>query len=147
VFFFGVGLGAFNISNNFEQTKGELGLFYETSFDNCALTSLEKRKYPGRGEYSVFYTDCTSKYFPILLEKGTKTDDYSLFKENVTLTKAANSVDLTLADDLKAVHKLRIRNPENEDDRGLSTKIILIFMGIGIAINLLLPNSLFEKVN
>ena len=146
VFFFGVMLGATNISNNFEQTKSELILFYATSFDTCALTKVEQRKYPRRGDYSVFYTDCTSEYFPILLESGAKTDDYRLFKENVTLTKATYSVDLILTEDNNAVHKLKIRHPEDEDDRGLSTKIIFIFMGIAIAINLFLPNSLFEKM-
>jgi len=144
VFFFSVVLGAINIANNFEQTKGELTLFYKTSFDTCSLTSLEKRKYPGRGDYSVFYTDCSSEYFPILLEKGTQTADYGLFKEQVTVIKATNSVDLILTDDNEVVHKLRIRKPEDEDDRGFSTKIILIIMGVSITINLLLPNSLFE---
>jgi hypothetical protein len=147
VFFFGVVLGAINITNNFEQTKSELTLFYATPFDTCVVTKLERRKYPGRGDYSIFYTDCGSSYFPVLLDKDNITDSYNLFKENVKLVKATNSVDLTLTDNDKVAHRLKIRRPEDEDDRKFSTKMILIIMGIGIAINLLLPNYLFEMLD
>ena len=144
MFFFGLVLLSINMTDNFRQTKSELTLFYTTSFDTCTLTKLEKRKYPGRGDYSVFYTNCNSDYFPVLLEKGTTTESYNLFKENVKLIKNSNSSELTLTDD-KDVHKLRVRKPEDEDDRGFSTKVILIFVGIVMAVILVLPNSLFEK--
>ena len=145
VIFSGIGLAAFNMTNNLERTKSELTLFYAISFDSCILTRLEKRKYPGRGNYSVFYTDCACSSFPVLLETNSKTDGYNLFKENVRLNKPANSVDLRLTDGDGAVHTLRVRKPEDEDDRGLSSKIILIFVGAAIAITILLPNRLFEK--
>jgi hypothetical protein len=105
---------------------------------------LEKRKYPGRGDYTVFYTDCTSDHFPVLLEKNINTDNYDLFKENIKLTKDSNSVELLLADN-NGVHRLRIRKSEDEDDRGFGTKVVLIFIGISITLIILLPNRLYEK--
>jgi hypothetical protein len=144
MFFNGLILIAVNMTDNFRQTKDELTLFYTTSFDTCTLTKLEKRKYPGRGDYSIFYTDCASNYFPVLLEKNSPTESYNLFKENVKLTKTTNSVDVVLTAD-KVPHRVRIRNPEDEDDRAFSTKVILIFTGIAIALAILLPDRLFEK--
>ena len=144
MFFSGLILIAVNMTDNFRQTKDELTLFYATTFDTCTLTKLEKRKYPGRGDYSIFFTDCSSNYLPVLLEKNTPTESYNLFKENVKLTKTKNSVEVVLTEN-KVVHRLGIRKPEDEDDRGFSTKVILIFMGIATALAILLPDRLFEK--
>jgi hypothetical protein len=69
ILIFGMAIIVINLIDDFKSTRDELTIFYRTSFDNCTLTTLVKKKYPGRGDYSVFYTDCSPNHFPILLEK------------------------------------------------------------------------------
>jgi len=144
VFIFGVALIMINIKDDLKPTRDELINLYEATLDNCTLTKLDKRKYPQRGDYSVFYTDCLTGAFPILLERDTNWGHYDLFKESVQLTKESKSTDLKITDK-GTIHNVRLRNPKDEDDRPFGTKVALIFMAASIVLILLLPNSLFEK--
>lgn len=144
MFVFGMGLIMIHVNDDLKTTRDQLVRLYEAGFDSCRLTKIEKRKYPGRGDYSVFYTTCSAKNFPILLDKGSDWKSRELFTENAVLTKASKSLDLRIADK-GTISNVKLRDPEDEDGRPFGTKVVLIFMGLSTILIILLPNSLYER--
>ena len=143
IFVFGMGLIMTNLNDRLKLTRDELTKLYEVNFDSCMLTKLEKRKYPERGDYQVFYTSCSDENFPILLELNSNWRHPDLFKENVILTKKSKSVELRISDN-GIVTNVRLRNPKDEDTRPFGAKVALIFMSVCTILIILLPNSLYE---
>ncbi len=126
-----------------KPTRLELETFFATELPDCQITSLIEREYPGnKGNYKLFRTDCSSEYFPILLESGY--EDYGRFVEGLIVNKKANSVNLTLTGS-NSVIKLKILHPSDEDDRILLMKFFFIFFGSALLIMVFIPNSFWER--
>ena len=131
-------------NDTLKQTRLELEKLLTAEFVNCKITSVISRQYSGKGSYKLFKTDCSSEYYPILLEYGTSSDKYGLFEEGQIVNKPLNSIELTLIG-LNDQIKLNIRHPIDEDGRIGNVKFVLIFFGVVIIIMLFMPISLWER--
>jgi hypothetical protein len=127
-----------------KRTRLELETFYQAELSNCEITRVVERQYSGKGTYNLFQTNCSTEYYPILLDKESKYEDYDLFEEGLIVNKKANSVDLSLTG-LTSELKLKIRHPSDEDDRFFSLKIVLIFFGTVLVVMVFIPNSFWER--
>ncbi|MEQ8582013.1 MAG: hypothetical protein RIC30_03930 [Marinoscillum sp.] len=127
-----------------KRTRLELETFYQAELSNCEITRVVERQYSGKGTYNLFQTNCSTEYYPILLDKESKYEDYYLFEEGLIVNKKANSVDLSLTG-LTSELKLKIRHPSDEDDRFFSLKIVLIFFGTVLVVMVFIPNSFWER--
>jgi len=127
-----------------ERTRLELETFFEAELSNCEITRVVERQYPGKGTYQLFRTNCSSAYYPILLDKEAVREDYECFNEGMIVNKKAKSVKLILKG-ATSEHQLKIRYPSDEDDRFSSMKFILIFFGIALLIVTFIPNSFWER--
>lgn len=131
-------------NDTLKRTRLELDTLYKAELTNCQITSLVERQYSGRGNYQLFQTDCYRQFYPILLDKNSKYEDYDLFKEGLIVNKKANSVNLILTGS-NSKFELKIRHPSDEDDRFDSMKFVLIFFGIVLVIMVFIPNSFWER--
>ena len=129
-----------------KSTRLELERFYADKIDNCKIIYVETRKYPSRGDYTIFYTDCTPDYYPIFIEKARyDTTDYKrLFDKGIRISKEANSQGILITNN-GSEYQIRIRNPKTEDDRWFGTRVALIFFTIATILIIILPNSLYDK--
>lgn len=133
------------IDDKLKRTRLALETFFETELTDCQITNLIEGKYPGKGYYGLFKTDCSNEYFPILLDEKSDFEDYDRFKEGVIVNKKAKSVNLTLTGTDYTL-ELKIRHPSDEDDRFFSMKFVFIFFGIALLIMAFIPNSFYERV-
>lgn len=138
-FIYGTGMIALNMRDTLRTTRVELTRFYEAKMDKCVIERIDTLKYPSRGTYQIFYTDCTTNFYPIFITKGSPEE----FKIGSSISKESNSVDIELSDGGK-ISKLKIRHPDTEDDRGFGTKMFLVFIAIVTVLILLTPNSKFK---
>jgi hypothetical protein len=127
-----------------ERTRLELEDFFAAELSNCEITEVVERQYSGRGTYGLFRTNCSSTYYPILLDYKEDYENYDRFEESMTVNKKANSVDLKLTGST-SVLELKIRHPSDEDDRFDSMKFVLIFFGTALVIMVFIPNSFWER--
>ena len=142
VLLFGLTLLGNYFNDPYERTRKELARFYNLSLDSCTITKVSKRKYSGRGDYFVFYTDCFKDYLPILLKHPT-SDNSKLFKENSTIYKDSNSIDLKIKNN-GTTYNVKIR-PTEPDDRPLFALIITIVYGGLITFTMISSNSKHEQ--
>ena len=143
-FVFGVGLVFTNVRDTLKSTRNELTQFYETKLDSCIIIDIEQRKYPSRGYYSVFYTNCSHKYFPVLIDDNPPYLNKALIEAKAIVIKDSFSTDLTVINN-GITTKFKIKNPKDEDDRWSGSKVLLIFMLIGTILIIISPDSLFNK--
>ena len=127
-----------------KRTRLELEVFYKAELSNCEITRMVERQYSGKGTYQLFQTNCSTEYYPILLDKESEYENYDRFEEGLIVNKKANSVDLTLTGSASEL-KLKIREPSDEDDRFFSMRIVLIFFGTVLVIMVFIPNSFWER--
>lgn len=139
-----MGLIAFSIGDNLKTTRHQLTKLYEVSFDKCEISKVETMPYPSRGTYKIFYTDCTNDFYPFLLDRNKKETDYSIFKVGTIISKEINSVNIDIWDNERQ-YTLKMRHPEDEDDRAFGAGVFLTFILIVVAIIIIIPNSLFDK--
>lgn len=132
------------MGDTLKRTRLALETFFETELNDCQITNIIEGKYPGKGYYELFKTDCSNEYFPILLDNKSDSEDYDRFKEGLIVNKQANSVNLTLKGADYTI-ELIIRHPSDEDDRFFSMKFVFIFFGIVLLIMAFVPNSFFEQ--
>lgn len=137
---FGSGLFVTHIRDTLGPTRVQLEKLYKTRFDSCFVTALEMRKYPSRGNYMVFKTDCSTEYFPLIGE----TIDSILFTNYPMVVKDSASRSLSLVKE-GISYQWIMKNPEKEDDRSLGTAVILSFTIVLVIIVLVVPNSYFER--
>ncbi len=110
----------------FDKTRAEIKTFYETKMDSCKIVEIITMKYPGRGSYNLFTTNCSNIYFPVLLHNMT-IEKEELFKKDVIITKKQNDYNLILFNN-KNNYSLTIRYIQDEKDNwGLSLIIIWLF--------------------
>lgn len=143
VFVFGIVLFIVNVNDNSKGLRYQLNELYETEFDSCMLTSVHQnrvREFASRDDYSTFSTNCSDKSYPILLDDSDKRD---LFNSGNRITKRKTSLDLQISDDTN-IYKIRLRDPENMDNRPFATGVILAFMVFLVSLILILPNSVFD---
>ena len=131
-------------NDTMKRTRLELENFLAAELSNCEITNVVERQYSGRGNYQLFRTNCSSEYYPILLDMESANENYDRFEEGLIVNKKANSVSLTLTGSTSEL-ELKLRHPSDEDDRFSSMKIVLIFFGIALIIMVFIPNSFWER--
>jgi hypothetical protein len=144
VFAFGIVLFIINVNDNLKGLRYQLNELYETKFDSCLLTKVQVNhayEYASRDDYTVFYTNCSKKSYPILLDDFDRRD---LFKSGNHITKSAKSLDLQLSNETE-VSTIRLLDPKKYDNRPSSTKMLLVLIVLAVGLILILPNSFFEQ--
>lgn len=141
-FFYGVGILAFNLSDNLKVSRMELKRFYETAMDNCTILRIDTLDADNRGGYRVFYTNCSTDFYPIFLEDYDKR---ALITVNAVISKKANALDIDVRDKDNQ-YKLKIRHPDTQDDRKFTTMVGLVVIGVAALVILILPNSRFQNL-
>lgn len=119
----------------------ELKRFYETEMDSCTIQRIDTLDAENRGGYLVFYTNCSTDFYPIFLEDYDKR---TLIRVNAVISKRANALDIYVRDNDNQ-YNLKIRHPDTQDDRGSITTVALVLMGVITVVILVLPNSMFER--
>lgn len=142
VFFYGVGILAFNLSDDLAVSRMELKRFYETAMDNCTILRIDTLDADNHGGYQVFYTNCSADFYPIFLEDYDKR---ALITVNAVISKKANALDIDVRDKDNQ-YKLKIRHPDTQDDRRFITMAGLVVIGVAALVILILPNSMFQKL-
>lgn len=137
-----------NMNDTLESTRIELERFYYAQMDSCEITRLVARKYPSRGNYTVFYSSCSSDYFPIFLANDSVNNEESFeaYQKGAIISKNSNSLIVTISFKEKD-YVTKIRHPKTEDDRWSSTKTILIVFSVLTLLIIIVPNSLYERRN
>jgi hypothetical protein len=132
-----------NEIGTFDSTRSQINTFYETGLDSCKITKTFNRKYPGKGDYSLFKVDCIDSVLPILLENMTAKDK-ELFRLGSVITKDENDYNFTLqTDGIK--YKMIVRYIENEKDSWGIPFIMFWIMLLGFMICLAFtPNHKFR---
>lgn len=139
VFFYGVGILAFNLSDDLAVSRMELKRFYETAMDNCTILRIDTLDADNHGGYRVFYTNCSTDFYPVFLEDYDKR---ALITVNAVISKKANALDIDVRDK-NNLYTLKLRHPDTQDDRRLTTMFGLLFIGVMALVILILPNSRF----
>lgn len=138
---YGIGTIVANWSDNLKVSRMELQRFYEAEMDNCIIQRIDTLDVENRGGYLVFYTNCSTDFYPIFLEDYDKR---ALIKVNAVISKKANALDIHVRDNDNQ-YNLKIRHPDTQDDRGVTTTVTLVLMGVITLVILVLPNSIFER--
>jgi hypothetical protein len=141
VFFYGVGILAFNLSDDLAVSRMELKRFYETAMDNCTILRIDTLDADNHGGYRVFYTNCSTDFYPVFLEDYDKR---ALITVNAVISKKANALDIDVRDK-ENQYKLKIRHPDTQDDRRFITMFGLVLISVVALVILILPNSMFQK--
>ena len=141
-FIFGIGIISINLTDNQKVTRHELTRFYESEMDSCKIENIDTLDVANRGGYQVFYTDCSSDFYPIFLEDNSKNE---VIKVNSLIIKNSNSLDIRILENDKH-YDIKIRHPDSQDDRWFGTKIMLGFISVVTILILLTPNSKFKKI-
>ncbi|MEQ8714570.1 MAG: hypothetical protein RIC80_16235 [Cyclobacteriaceae bacterium] len=131
-------------NDTLEPTRKELEEFFAAGLSNCRINSVVYRQYSGRGQYQLFRTDCSSNYYPILLDAKADSDQYNSFEEGLIVNKEARSLELTLTGSDKRI-ELNIRHSSEEDDRIDRMQFVVLFFGCAILFMLFIPNSFWER--
>jgi len=138
---YGIGTIVANLSDNMKVSRMELKRFYEAEMDSCTIQRIDTLDAENRGGYVVFYTNCSTDFYPIFLEDYDKR---TLIRVNAVISKKANALDIYVRDN-DSQYNLKIRHPDTQDDRGLTTTVTLVLMGVITLVILILPNSMFER--
>lgn len=141
VFFYGVGILVFNLSDDLAVSRMELKRFYETAMDNCTIVRIDTLDADNHGGYRVFYTNCSTDFYPVFLEDYDKR---ALITVNAVISKKANALDIDVRDK-ENQYKLKIRHPDTQDDRRFITMFGLVLISVVALVILILPNSMFQK--
>ena len=113
---------------SFESTRVELKKLIEEEISGCTILSLEERKYPGKGMYTLFQVDCKADYYPVLLDASSIEQEIFFTKESL-IWKKANSHNLQLQSGSQT-HNLKIRSIESESDNFLIKYIGSLVIGL-----------------
>ncbi len=141
LFIYGIGTIVAYLSDNLNVSRLELQRFYEAEMDSCTIQRIDTLDAENRGGYLVFYTNCSTDFYPIFLEDYDKR---SLIRVNAVISKKANALDIHIRDNDNQ-YNLKIRHPDTQDDRGVTTTVTLVLMGVITLVILVLPNSMFER--
>ena len=123
-------ISSFFQMGSFSSTRLELKAFYEKEIDACAIIDLMEKKYPGKGNYTLFKVDCSPTYFPILLDEMSATD-LAYFKKQSIVRKKPNTYFLQLESNGE-IWNVEIRSVDKEKDRFLSKYILSFILGLFI---------------
>lgn len=142
LFIYGIGTIVANLSDDLAVSRMELKRFYETGMDNCTILRIDTLDADNHGGYRVFYTNCSTDFYPVFLEDYDKR---ALITVNAVISKKANALDIYVRD-RDNEYKLKIRNPDTQDDRKFITMVGLVVIGVAALVILILPNSMFQKL-
>jgi hypothetical protein len=127
----------------FKTTKTELQNLYNTEFNDCKILEIIKKQYPSAGYYALFSVDCTSGYFPILLENMTSENE-SYFDKGIIISKGKDTYRLTLKSEENTFEVIS-RHPDNEIGLGPVTRVlILLIVVFVIIIQFFIPDHYYK---
>lgn len=122
---YGIGTIVANLSDNLKVSRMELKRFYEAEMDSCTIQRIDTLDAENRGGYLVFYTNCSTDFYPISLEDYDKR---ALIKVNAVVSKKANALQIHVRDNDNQ-YNLKIRHPDTQDDRDLQQRLRLCLWG------------------
>lgn len=129
--------------DTYRVTREDLTELYNLKLENCQITNIKSLKYPGKGDYKLFKTNCSDKYHPILLEYKSEIADYIFFEKGVLISKDSLSTTSIISKE-NEFKKIEFRQPSEEDDRFQRFKFLMIFFSVIIVIILFIPSSFWE---
>lgn len=127
------------------HTVGELQKLYETRFAGSIITSVERHKYPGKGDYTVFKVDSLPDFYPALPDYSSPYEHYEVFREGGIVSKGKFSTDLNLTYGNNTI-QLKMRTPKDEDENKSDATFPLLFFGFCFFVILFIPNRFYEKI-
>jgi len=130
------------LNDTLKPTREELELFYSTEFEKDTIVYVVEKKYPMRGNYSLFQVGSGLNYYPILMA-SSNSFDYDIFLVGGIISKKKKSCDIELTVDRKK-YELKLRHPKDEDGRLGFFLIIEAFLGFFLILVIFLPNTVFE---
>jgi|GEM_PF-2729477 len=129
--------------DTYRETREELTELYNHKLENCQITNIKSLKYPGKGYYKLFKTNCSDKYYPILLAYKSEMADYNFFEKGLLVSKDSLSTTSIISNE-NEIKKIEFRQPSMEDDRFQRFKFLMIFFSVFIVIILFIPSSFWE---
>jgi hypothetical protein len=125
--------------------RTEIERFRDTKFDSCIITQVSIR-YPqfARGNYKVFYTSCSSKDFPFIVESEDMYNYDSLILVNSVIIKYQDSLSFRIMREGSEFH-FKTVDPKEFDDRWTTSIVSFCFLSVITVIITLIPNAEYER--